>query len=107
MIKNLPANTGDVREAGSIPGSRKFPSGGHSNQFQYSCLENPHGQRSLVSYNPWGPKESDMTQVTLHTQRENNIYQVSRSVPSVGQRATLGFATGKNSGQSKFFKKRE
>ena len=66
-----------------------------------------HGQRSLVSYNPWGPKESDMTQVTLHTQRENNIYQVSRSVPSVGQRATLGFATGKNSGQSKFFKKRE
>ena len=58
MIKNLPANTGDVREAGSIPGSRKFPSGGHSNQFQYSCLENPHGQRSLVSYNPWGYEES-------------------------------------------------
>ena len=29
---------------------------------QYSCLENPHGQRSLVEYSPWGQKESDMTE---------------------------------------------
>ena len=31
---------------------------------QYSCLENPHGQRSLVGYSPWGLKDSDMTEVT-------------------------------------------
>ena len=35
MIKNLPANAGDIRDTGSIPG------GGHGNPLQYSCLENP------------------------------------------------------------------
>ena len=34
---------------------------------QYSCLENPHGQRSLVSYSPWGHKESDMTWGSKHS----------------------------------------
>ena len=34
---------------------------------QYSCLENPHGQRNLVGYSPWGRKESDMTEVTAHS----------------------------------------
>ena len=38
------------------------PGGGHSNPLQYSCLENPHGQRSLASYSPWGHKESDTTE---------------------------------------------
>ena len=35
--------------------------GGHGNPLQYSCLENPHGQRSLAGYSSWGCKESDMT----------------------------------------------
>ena len=35
---------------------------GNSNTHQYSCLENPHGQRSLVGCSPWGCKESDMTE---------------------------------------------
>ena len=34
---------------------------GHGNPLQYSCPENPHGQRSLVGYSPWGHKESDTT----------------------------------------------
>ena len=37
---------------------------GHSNPLQFYCLENPHGQRSLVGYCPWGCKESDTTEVT-------------------------------------------
>ena len=37
------------------------PGGGHSNPLQYSCLQNPHGQRSLARYSPWGHKESDVT----------------------------------------------
>ena len=41
MIKNLPANAGDLRDAGLIPGSRRSPGGGHGNPLQYSCLENP------------------------------------------------------------------
>ena len=41
MVKNLPANVGNVREVGSIPGIRRFPGGGHGNPLQYSYLENP------------------------------------------------------------------
>ena len=52
-------NTGDL---GSIPGLGRSPGGGHGNPLQYSCLENPHGQRSLEGYSPWGWKESDMTE---------------------------------------------
>ena len=37
----LPANTGEVRDTGSVPGSRRSPGGGNSNPSQYSCLEDP------------------------------------------------------------------
>ena len=40
-VKNLPANTGDIRNAGSTPGSGSSPGRKHGNPFQYSCLENP------------------------------------------------------------------
>ena len=40
VVKNLPANAGDVRDAGSIPGLGRSPGGGHGNPLQYSCLEN-------------------------------------------------------------------
>ena len=52
----------NVRDLGSIPWLGRSPGGGHGNPLQYSCLENPHGQRSLVGYSPWGRKESDMTE---------------------------------------------
>ena len=41
MVKNLPANAGDLRDMGLIPGSGRSLKRGHSNPFQYSCLENP------------------------------------------------------------------
>ena len=41
VVKNLPANAGDVRETGSIPGLGRCPGGGHGNPLQYSCLQNP------------------------------------------------------------------
>ena len=40
MVRNLPANTGDSRDAGSIPGSGRFPGEEHGIPLQYSCLEN-------------------------------------------------------------------
>ena len=40
VVKNPPANTGDVRDMSSIPGSGRSPGGGHDNPLQYSCLEN-------------------------------------------------------------------
>ena len=41
VVKNPPANAGDIRELGSIPGLGRFLGGGHGNPIQYSCLENP------------------------------------------------------------------
>ena len=41
MVKNMPANAGDIRDVGLIPGSGKSPGKGQSNPLQYCCLENP------------------------------------------------------------------
>ena len=41
VVKNSPANAGDIRDWGLIPGSGRSPGGGHGNPLQYSCLENP------------------------------------------------------------------
>ena len=56
MIKNPPANAGDIRDPSSILGLGRSPGGGHGNPLQSSCLENPHGQRSLEGYSPCGHK---------------------------------------------------
>ena len=64
MVKNLPANAGDIRDAGSTPGLGRTSGGGHCNTLQCSCLENPHGKRSLVGYSSWGHTEYDTTQAT-------------------------------------------
>ena len=66
MLKNLPANAGDVRNAGLILGSERSPGGGNGNPLQYSYLGKP------VERRPWGgssivygaAKESDMTEHT-------------------------------------------
>ena len=50
--------TGDMD---SVPGWGRFPGGGHGNPLQYSCLENPHGQRSLVGYSSRVLRELDTT----------------------------------------------
>ena len=41
VVKNPPANAGDIRDMGLILGSERSPGGEHSNPLQYSCLENP------------------------------------------------------------------
>ena len=41
VVKNLPANAGDVRDTGLVPGSGISPGRGHGNPLQYSCLKNP------------------------------------------------------------------
>ena len=73
VVKNPPANAGDAEDMGSVPGLGRFPGVGSGNPLLYSCLENPHGQRSLVGYNPWGCKESDTTE-QLRTHISMNIY---------------------------------
>ena len=59
MVKNLPANVGDVRGAGHIAGLGRYHGGGHGNPFQYFCLENPidRGDWQAAGYSSWGHKE--------------------------------------------------
>ena len=66
MVKNPPANAGDVRNAGSIPGLGRSPGGEHGNPLQYSCLENPMEEESggLQSIKSVWDKEWDTTEVT-------------------------------------------
>ena len=60
ILKNLPA----MRR----PRLERSPGGRHGNPLQYSCLENPHGQRNLAGYSPWGSKELDTTERLITVQ---------------------------------------
>ena len=64
MVKNLPANAGDMRAVGSVPGSGRSPGEGNGYPPQYSCLEKFHGHR-LTGYCPQGHKWLDMTEHKL------------------------------------------
>ena len=46
VLKNLPANAGDIRDVGLIPGLGRFPERGNGNPLQYICLENPMDRRA-------------------------------------------------------------
>ena len=106
MIKNPPANTRDTRDLGLISGSGRSPGEGSGNPLQYSCLENPHGQRSLLGYSLQGLTESDVTEATqlacMHTlslkfpvsssvkpmkegKKKNNAAKASRICPTSGE----------------------
>ena len=64
VLKNLPVNAGDARDADSIPWVRKIP---WRRAWQPTPVFLPgesHGQRGLVGYSPWGCTESDMTEAT-------------------------------------------
>ena len=77
MVKNLPANAGDT---GSIPGLGRSPEGGHGNPPQYSCLDKPHGQRSLVGYSLWGHKELDTAEAIDQTHKMTFVKRTARTM---------------------------
>ena len=74
--KESSCNAGDLD---SVPRLGRSPGGGHGKQLQYSCLENPHGQRSLSGYSPWGHKQLDTTE-GLSTAHSNLLYGISQVV---------------------------
>ena len=63
MVKNLPANMGDVKEAGSIPRSGRSPGGEHGTPLQYSCLENPMDRGAWQATVHGITKELDMMEL--------------------------------------------
>ena len=64
VVKNTPANAGDVRDTGSIPGLGRSPEVGHGNPPQGSCLENPMDRGAWWTIIPRLSKESDKTEET-------------------------------------------
>ena len=84
MVKNSPANAGDARATGLIPGSVRSPRGGNGNPLQYSCLENPM-ERSLMGYSPWVQKESDTTKhADTHTPAVLEFRMRQEFLPTLG-----------------------
>ena len=63
LVKNLPANAEDMRNAGSIPGLGRSTGGGHGNLLQYSCLENST-DRGAWQATVYGVTELDTTEAT-------------------------------------------
>ena len=64
MVKNPPANAGDISDGGSIPGLGKMPWRRAWQPIPVFLPGESRGQRSLVGYSPWGRKESDTTEAT-------------------------------------------
>ena len=62
VVKNPPANAGDVRDVGSILGSGRFLRGGHGNALQYSCLENSMDRGAWQAIQSMGHKELEITE---------------------------------------------
>ena len=71
MVRDTPANAGDTREAGSIPGLGRSPGGGCGNPLQYSCLENPM-DRGACGLQSIGLQRVDTT-VHMHSRFRNQL----------------------------------
>ena len=91
MVKNLPANAGDPRDAGLIPGSGRSPGGGNGKPLQYSCLENPTDREAWRATVHGVAQNSDKTkQLKTHT---HQWLGRQASNPGSGD-AALGRGTG-------------
>ena len=64
VVKNLPANAGDINNMGSIPGLGRSPGEGNGNPLQYSCLENSMDRGTWRATVHGVEKDSDMTEAT-------------------------------------------
>ena len=62
MVKDLPANSRDARDMGSIPGLGRSPGGGAWQPTPVCLPGKSHGQRNLAGYSPWGHKELNTTE---------------------------------------------
>ena len=68
MAKNLPVHAGDIRDMGSIPGSRRSPGEGHGHPLQYSCLENSMAKGAWQAIvHRITKNRTQLKQLSLHT----------------------------------------
>ena len=88
----------NARDLGPIPGSGRSPGGGHGNPLQYSCLENPHGQRSLADFSPLGHKELDTTE-QLSTAQQHSPPRKMRIHPEIREDKEALYGWGRSPGK--------
>ena len=94
-VKNPPANTGNIRDAGMIPVLGRSPGGGHGNPLQYSCLENPMDRGAWratvyrVTKSQTWPKQLSFRHA--HTQRFKNTKQVFLKQNNKGTKLLVGW----------------
>ena len=81
MVKTPPANRGNIRDAGSIPGLGRSPGGGNAARSSERVGES-RGQRSLVRYSPQGRKASNTTEVTQHAHTRSPEWLYPTDVPA-------------------------
>ena len=103
VVKNLPANAGDVRDVGSIPRSGRFPGVGNGSPLQYSCLENPMDRgawRAAVhGVTKSRTRLSDIAQCTSH----RHVLVGSFQIEGKKRRKTLKPETGENALENKLY----
>ena len=80
VVKNPPANAGDIRDAGSVPRSGRSLEVGNDNSFQYSCLENPVDRRAWQA-TVCGISESDTTERAHSTHMCSVVWMGFRGLP--------------------------
>ena len=66
VVKNLPANAGDIRDSGSIPESGRYPGEGNGNSLQYSCIGNPRTEKPGELQSTGLQSRTRLKQLSLH-----------------------------------------
>ena len=96
VVRNPPANAGELRVAGSTPGSRRSPEGGNANPLQYSCLESPTDRGTWWATVPGVTKESDTTERPNNNMRKicaaslNQQQRLAKTLVHIGSNKMLG-----------------
>ena len=77
-VKNLPANAGDLRDVGLIPGSGRSPEGGRGNPLQYSCLENSMDRGAWwATVHGVSKSQTPLKQLSTHTPRRKQERKIN------------------------------
>ena len=80
MVKNPPANVGELGDTGSISGSGRLPGVGSGDPLQYSCLENSMDREAWAGYSLWDCKGSDTTVYTHSLKVTGHVFLNTRNI---------------------------